>query len=284
MARTPILLLISCISSICFCAMAEDKGEGQDFIFLAESAYTEQKGCWQIGIGSEYHSHKNTIEGDERKKESLWIWTTELEYGLEDWLQFEVEIPFGSLDRKTIEDGETSRLRKAGIMDVESCLRIRLFKEDSEDFFSPTVSTSFSVTWPSGNWRRGLGTDTYGFGWGLSLSKTMGDWAYHIGAELELANDTREAGETGKSDATELEITGAIAFSVDEKLSIICELLAEFERERSTTHEEHGTELTINPGVVYELAKDFEGGISVPLGLNSQSYDWGIIAKIQYEW
>ena len=40
----------------------------------------------------------------------------------------------------------------------------------------------------------------------------------------------------------------------------------------------------MTPVVGYELFENFEMGLGVPIGLTNASYDWGIMAQIQYEW
>jgi hypothetical protein len=66
-------------------------------------------------------------------------------------------------------------------------------------------------------------------------------------------------------------------------MDIICELFAEFEREKTSTSEINETEFYVVLSVGYKLFEDFEMGLGVPIGLTNASYDWGIIAKVQYE-
>lgn len=287
--KSPLFVYIFCAAFLgpaetCLCDSEHREDEGQEFLFLLDEAYLQYQGQWQVEFQSEYLSGKKTIEGDEKTKQSMWQWTAAAEYGLTDWLQFEIEVPFASVYRKTIDDGEITRLEKAGIADIETSLKLRLFEEQENELLSPMISAVFSINWPSGSWRRGLGCDVYGFGWGLCFSKTMENWAYHINVELGIANDAREAGESATSDSTGFELGGAVVRSLSDRLDLACELLAEFEREKSSGSEEHETEVMVSPGIIYELAEDLQVGIAVPIGLTSESYNYGITAKLQYEW
>jgi len=207
----------------------------------------------------------------------------EAEYGLSEWFQVSLEVPFASVHKKTIEDGETTHLNKAGIGDIQTGVKIRLLEEDDQ-WWQPTVSVGFGLSWPTGQWRRDLGTDSYGWEANLLLSKTTDKWAYHLSGGFGMTDDAREQGESEKSDIEEFEVGGALVYGATDRLDLICELFAEFERERTSTSESHETEFYVVPGVGYKLFKDFEMGFGVPIGLTNASYDWGIIAKVQYEW
>ncbi len=282
---------ISLAVAFLLCALCSASGdiekeefEGQEFLFLTEEAYTQQKGQWQISISSQYFERKKSKEADEVKLRNQWQWTAEVEYGLSNWLQFEVEIPFQHVHKKTTEDDEITHLGETGISDVETGLKIKLFDENDDTWLSHTVSAGFELTWPSGRWRKDLGSDRIGWEACLSVSKTFDKWAYHLTGGFGFTNDAREQGESSTSDETEYEVAAALVYSPAETFDLICELIAEFERETSNTSESHRDEIYALGGVKCELFDDFEAGIGIPIGLTSKSYDWGLIVKIQYEW
>jgi hypothetical protein len=269
--------------SIAFAGESQEEPEGQQFLFMNEDAYTQEKGQWQLSFTSQYQDRKKIKDGDEVKIKDQWQWVMESEYGLSEWLQINLEVPFLSVHKVTIEDGEATHLDKAGIGDVETGIRVRLIEEDDQ-WWQSTVSVGFGLSWPTGQWGRDLGTDGYGWEVDLLFSKTTDKWAYHLSGGFGMTDDAREQGESEKSDIEEFGVGGALVYGATDSLDIICELFSEFEREKSGTSVSHETVLYVVPGVGYKLFKDFEMGLGVPIGLTNESHDWGIIANIQYEW
>lgn len=270
-------------NSIAFADETEEDSEGHQFLFIIEDAYTQEKDQWQLSFTSQYMDREITKEDDEVKIKDQWEWVMEAEYGLSECFQFTLEVPFGSVDKKTIEDDETTRLNKSGIGDIETGIKIKL-SEEGDQWWEPTVSLGFGVSWPTGDWKRDLGTDSYGWETNLLLSKTTDKWAYHLSGGFGMTNHAREQGESETSDIEEFEVGGALVYMATDRLDLICELLAEFEKEKTGSDTNHEKEIYVVPGFGYELFDDFEMGIGVPIGLTNASYDWGIIAKIQYEW
>jgi hypothetical protein len=82
----------------------------------------------------------------------------------------------------------------------------------------------------------------------------------------------------------ELQVSFTSQYMDTDRLDIICELFAEFEREKTGTSESHETEFYVVPAVAYKLSENFEIGLGVPSGLTNESYDWGVGVKVQYEW
>jgi hypothetical protein len=268
---------------VIFAGESQEEPEGQQFLFMNEDAYTQEKDQWQLSFTSQYQDRKKTKDGDEVKIKDQWQWVTEAEYGLSEWFQINMEVPFLSVHKVTIEDGEATHLDKAGIGDVETGVRIRLIEEDDQ-WWQPTVSAGFGLSWPTGQWRRDLGTDSYGWEANLLLSKTTDKWAFHLSGGFGMTDDAREQGESEKSDIEEFEVGGALVYGATDRLDIICELFSEFEREKTSTSVCHETEFYVVSGVGYKLFEDLEMGFGVPIGLTNSSHDWGIIANIQYEW
>ena len=262
----------------------EDESEGQEFLFMTEGAYTQEKGRWEVSFTSQYLEREISKEGGEVKQKNQWQWITEIEYGFSDWLQFEAEVPFEHVHKKTTEAGTTTHLGESGLGDIGTGIRVRLFEEDDDQWWSHTVSAGFELSWPSGRWRKDLGTDRFGWEASLSMSKTLDKWAYHLMGGFGMIDDAREQGETPKTDVEAFELGAALAYSPSDKLDFICELFAEFEREKSRGNENHETVFYAIPGIKYKLFEDIETGVGIPIGLTGDSYDWGVMAKIQYEW
>jgi hypothetical protein len=278
------IVLSAGFNSTVFAEEIQDEFEGQQFLFLMTEGYNQEEGELQVSFTSQYLDRQRSKEGDEVKTKNQWEWITSVEYGLWDWLEFEVGIPFAHIHEQTTEDGETTNLDETGISDIETGIRIKLFEEEQDKWWSHTLSAGFEVGWPSGRWRKDLGTDQFGWETNLVLSKTTDKWAYHLLGGFGMTNDAREQGESEKVDVEEFEVGGALVYGATDRLDIICELFAELGKEKNGSSVIHETEFYITPGVGYELFENFKMGFCVPIGLTDESHNWGIIAKIQYEW
>jgi len=59
-------------NSIAFADEAQEESEGQQFLFMNEDAYTQEKDQWQLSFTSQYLDRKKTKEGDEVKIKDQW--------------------------------------------------------------------------------------------------------------------------------------------------------------------------------------------------------------------
>lgn len=275
----------------------EEKYEEQQFLFMMEEAYTQEKGEWQAGFTSQYLDGKKSREvehedgerEDKLKIKDEWQWIAEIEYGVVDWLQLEVEIPFVYVDKRTIKESENggrtvTDLKSTGIGDISGGIGIRLLKEDVDKWWFPTISTGFEVIFPTGNWKKDLGTDKFGWEAKIALSKAIDQFVIHLTGAIGITNNAREEGEAGEKDVKEFEYGAALVYRPEDRLDFIFEAFAEFEEEESEGNKNYETEFHVTPGVRYELFEDFEIGAGIPIGLTHESYDWGFITKVQYEW
>jgi len=285
------------LNSVAMVDEKDEEFEEQQFLFMMEEAYTQKKGEWQVIFTAQYMDGKKSREveyEDEEKEDKLkirdeWRWIAEIEYGILDWLQLEVEIPLAYVDQRTIKESEDSGrtisdLKKGGLSDINACLRARLLKEDVDQWWLPTVSAGFEVIFPTGNWEEGLGTDRYGWEGKLAISKVIDKFVVHLNGGMGRTDNAKEEGETENIDEQEFECGAALVYRPTDRLDFICETLAGFEEEKTAGGKNYETEFYLTPGIRYKLFKDFEIGAGVPVGLTYASSDWGIMTKAQYEW
>lgn len=275
-------------------AQEEKEEEHQECLFNLEEAYTKDKGGWETCFTVQYMDNKKSREveyedGDREdtlKIKDEWNWRLGIDYGIFDWLTAELEIPFANVDKKTIKDEEDSTtityLNKAGIGDIDAGLKFGLFK-DQEKSWVPAVSLGLDVSLPTGNWKKDLGSNHYGFGSLIAVSKTFDKWAYHLNAGGTYTPHGREEGETEKVDAVAFEGGIALAYMPTENLDLVCEVSTELERENTAGEYNYNSEVYLTPGIVYKF-KNFLKGLKVtagvPVGLTYESYDWGIITQV----
>lgn len=261
---------------------ADKDFEEQQFLFMLEEAYTQEVQEWQVGSSLAYFDHQVSIEGSERKVKDLWSWETEIEYGLQEGLQIELEIPFQDLS--TREDGETTR--NHDVSDIELGVGVRLLEEEIDSLWFPTLTLSVGAVLPTGDWREGLGSDHLGWETQLAASKVIGDFVVHVLGGVGFTDDAKEweDDETKTLDKTEWEWGTALVYRPNESLNLLCELMAEFETEDSVEGKNHETELYLTPGLRYACLDNLEVGAGLAVGLNDESYDWGLIFQFLFEW
>jgi hypothetical protein len=269
----------------------------QQFLFLIDEAYLQEKGLWQLTLGTEYWSHQRESESEmddgtpetTTQTRNLWRSYAEVEYGLADWLQLEFEVPYSHLSQDTTEDDGSStsseHLSEWGIEDVSAGLAVRLMKEEDDIWWKPTLSFWGEAKMPTGDWEKGLGTDRWGWETGAAASKFLTEqYIVHLSLSLGQTQNALEAGESESADETEIEYGAAFVYRPTDKLEWILETVVESEREKT----EEGTHWTdywyLVPGVRYALNDGVEIGLGSPVGLTSESYDWGVIGKMIFEW
>ncbi len=273
--------------------MADEEGEGQEFLYMLEEGYVMERGKYGVSLSAQYMDGKKSreveYEGGDRedtlKIKGEWCWVFGVEYGFLDWLTIEVETPFVHIDKTTSkeEDSRTvTELDKTGIGDVEVGFKVRVFEND-KDSYIPATSLGFKMSLPTGNWKKDLGSDHLGFELGLALSKTLEKFAYHLNLAGGYVDNAREEGESGKIDEVELECGIGLVYMPSENLDLIGEVYAEFEREYIAGEYNYGTKIYLVPGIAYEFEEFMGGldiGVGVPIGLTYESYDWGVILKV----
>ncbi len=279
-----------------FCQENEKKIEKQQFLFMVEQAYLQEQGEWQVSFSTQYLDEKKSreieYENEERydtlKIKNEWQWVAAIEYGIYDWMQLEVEIPFVNVRRKTVLDADgvttSSYLDKTGIADVEAGLMFKLSKEDPDKWWATSISLGLGGAFPTGNWKKDLGTDRYGWETQLSLSKVIDKFVAHLNGGMGMVNNAKEQGESGKKDVKEIKCGVALAYRPTDKFDLISEVFAEFEDAKATGNKDYETQAYFTPGIRYKLFDGCEIGAGVPIGLTYESHKWGITTKVLYEW
>ena len=59
---------------------------------------------------------------------------------------------------------------------------------------------------------------------------------------------------------------------------------AEFEKESRIGETENRMSWYLTPGAKYHMSETTDVGFSVPVGLQGNTYDWGVMAKVMMEW
>lgn len=273
----------------------DDRFEGEDFLFRLEEAYAQRRGELQVSFAFDFASGRErerefSFEDGKRDVETetsranTYGYLVEIEYGVTDRLQIEVEIPYFSVRERSSE----GLFESGNLADIEVGLGYALVEETET---LPAVLASFEIALPTGDHRKEIGNDRFGYGGRLAMSKDFGRWVGHLNVGYEYVNDARlwfANGEDGpKLDLNGIEYGAGVVYKFDDSWHGIVELVGETGEELELDGRRWETELSLIPGLRYGIETrgfgDFEFGVAFPVGLTSDSEDWGVIAKVQWE-
>ncbi|MEW5758903.1 MAG: transporter [Candidatus Omnitrophota bacterium] len=287
------IFIVLILVILCFYSPSYAK---HDFLFLLESAYLIDKSEWEPSFTVQYLDNKKIREveyedgqrEDKLKIKNTWNWIMATEYGIFDWLNAELKIPFSKVDKKTTIDSDTttiSYLNSSGISDIEAGLKFKILDE-KENSLIPSISFCLGVSFPSGNWKKDLGSNHFGFEGGVSISRQINKFILHTNFSGEYMPHAREEGEETKLDEVGFECGLAVVYLATKNIDLILETIGKFETENINGTHNHFTEVYINPGIKYEFEKfigGFDFGIGAPVGVSYEGYNWGVITKIKKE-
>ena len=118
----------------------------------------------------------------------------------------------------------------------------------------------------------------------LAFSKYLGGNLFgHLNLAYEQVNDAKSDEGDGE-DEQEFEYGVALAYEeFADGLDLLLEFKGEYEKEETADGSESRNALYLAPGLAYEFENELVVGIDVVFGLNDDSYDFGSIVKVAYE-
>jgi len=209
--------------------------------------YTIERGGTEVALVPSYLDYGTARVGQ---------FVTELEFGLLDSLLAEAEIPFNAIDV----DGQPSH---AGLGDLAFALKYQFPRLEALDLHS-AVGAELSV--PTGDEDRGLGAGDPGGAMFVALQRDIDRWSFVTDFVIEVQ----------RHESPRYGWDGAAVFRPGEApLYTMLGLNVEWEPSG-----ESGTSLV--PGLEYEL-DDVSLGLGVPIGLNEEAQDFGVILLVEFE-
>lgn len=225
----------------------------QDYLFLLEEAYTQEKGEWQASFAWD--------RGLDSQHNNFGI---EFEYGITDRFQVTAELPLARGAGTT----------RAG--DLEFAADYALLKEADGDIAELTLGVGASA--PVGDDEIGAGE--WGYEVSLRASKQLApdiygylSWGYEW-----LPNGGREA-----QYADEWIFGVGAAWRAADDVIIISEYLRARESEQGLFEDERETQTYFSGGIAIEIVDDVLLGAAGAVGLNDNS-ETRFLAKLQAEW
>lgn len=240
-------------------ARVQHRPEEYEFI-QTETGYVLPESVVEADLTIEHFE----FEDDDDVEFTLQRFVAEVAYGVTDWLMIEGRVPFLRLD---VDGGDS----ESGIGDLEFEGKVSLTRKSSPVGFVPDaldLSAGVRVSVPTGDEDEGLGRENASFAPFASASYWFDPRiGLHGRVEAELQQDERP----------QYRATAAIEFVPwDPSFSIFGAL--DFQRD--------GTEsdgVTIAPGAQYRFpGMPLALGIGIPLGLNDDAPDWGILVNGEY--
>ncbi len=251
-----LLGLIIGLTSPSFCIADDDDGDAMSplsqELFLGESPFVQEQGEVQFGVSlSRLKFDENFSEN--KSETDL---TFEFEYGITDALTIGLEIPWVSFKTAEIDEEDQSGLGDAGITLLYGLV-------NSEEFVL-TLGAEFNLR--TGDEEKELGEEESEWEPSISMASQVGDAQFMLSLGAEISDLE-----------TEKFYAAALSFPMGEMVGIV---------EASGTmadEEDEGDTSYITPGLLWEIGDEAEFQIGIPIGLNDDSADTGIIIKWNIE-
>jgi hypothetical protein len=261
-------ILVACHLSLLTLPLAAEQDEPvakaiQDNSFFVEEAYNQE-----AGVVQHIFNLPLTFKGDE--KEVSLVFTQEWPV-FSQRHQFSYTIPYTFLENSSSENG---------FEDIRLNYRFQaLFEDDRKPAFAPR----FSLVTPTGDAEQGFGHETLGYEVNLPLSKIVSDrWTLHFNAGATFFPDVN-----GR-DLRNHNLGGSAIYAVNENFNLMLESVANWEEDVDELRRVDRTvSALISPGARYafNLPNDAQlvVGVAAPIGLTSDSPDWGLFFYCSFE-
>ncbi len=256
--------VIYCI--VCFAAAAvssaqEPLAKGiQDNSFFVEEAYNQEAGVVQ-------HIFNLPLFFTHGDKEITPSFTQEWPV-FSQTHQFSYTIPY------TFQENEN------GFEDIRINYRLQALMESER---TPAFAPRFSLVTPTGDADQGFGHDRLGYEVNLPFSKIVSDrWTLHFNAGGSVFPDVHD------HDLWNYNLGASAIFAVTKDFNLMLESVVNWEEDaKDTRHVDRTVSALISPGARYaiNLPNDLQivVGAAVPVGLTSDSPDWGLFFYLSFE-
>jgi len=172
-----------------------------------------------------------------------------------------------------------------GMADMRLNYRLQALMEDGH---TPAFAPRFSLVLPTGDRDKGLGTGSVGYETNLPFSKIVSDrWTLHFNAGMSIFPHSPD------HDLTNYNLGASAIYAVTRDFNLMLEMVAGWNEDIAEgalapeTTVDRTTTAVISPGTRYafNLPNDAQlvFGLAVPIGLTSDSPDWGLFFYCSFE-
>lgn len=192
-------------------------------------------------------------------------WTTDLECGIYDNLELDVEIPYSYIDFK-----DNDRKCSNGLGDVKVWLGFNPIKENGT---CPVMTAAFCIKTESGNWKDDLGTGGTDYQVVFLLSKTFGGFSTLLNLGYTVTGDSPE-----KSYRDTFSYNIALKYVPVKNWTIVGEIYGQTNSDKDAA----GDLWDMLGGVIYNATDSLAIDFGIGAGLASASPDLRMTAGITY--
>ena len=247
--------------TVATCSAAEPLAKGiQDNSFFVEEAYNQEAGVVQhiLNVPVFFTNGEKEISPSFTQEWPIFSQTH----------QFSYTLPY-----IFTEDAN-------GLEDVRLNYRLQALMEAER---VPAFAPRFSLVLPTGDADKGFGHGRLGYEINLPFSKIVADrWTVHFNAGGSIVPDVRG------HDLTNYNLGASAIFAVSRDFNLMLESIAVWEADVDETNDTHrATAALISPGARYAFNLPGDAqlvvGLAVPIGLTSDSPDYGVFFYCSFE-
>jgi hypothetical protein len=268
------LVLVTSHLSLSTLVAVEPLAKGiQDNSFLVEEAYNQEAGVVQhiFNLPILFTGHEKDISPSFTQEWPVFSQTH----------QFSYTIPYTFVGNGRWENG---------LADIRLNYRLQALMETER---IPAFAPRFSFVTPTGDAGKGFGHDRLGYEVNLPFSKIVSDrWTIHFNAGGSVFPDVK-----GR-DLWNYNLGASAIYAVDQNFNLMLETVAGWNEDvdlaaavavsaKAGRKVERTTVALISPGLRYafNLPNDLQivAGAAVPIGLTSDSPDWGLFFYLSFE-
>ncbi|GAA0820789.1 hypothetical protein GCM10009111_26800 [Colwellia asteriadis] len=237
----------------------------QDFLFLLEEGYTQEKGEWQFGLSYQdvsYSGEPNQKKGTDN------VWKLGVEYGFTDRFQVEFFLPY---QKSSCYQGNVKiNTSTAGNPEIEL-----IYQVIQETSVLPVVSIGVGVEIAASSDKAPIRSEEWGYEGFVNASKYLEAWGF-LHANLAY-------GVADKGDETELSYGLGFVRPINDNFSAMIEYLVEREQEDVLQGSNSEVLAQFTVGFSYQNNHGFIAGLAYGQSDNDERLERAFTVKFQYE-
>jgi hypothetical protein len=259
-----IILAVALVVILPLQVLAEEQKKIQDNSFLVEEAYNQEAGVVQHIQSFMY-----------LKKSKNWIYTFTQEWPVpKETHQLSYTLPVVHLSDPT---------NSSGIGDIALNYRYQAVLKDHI-----ALAPRLSVILPTGDYKKGVGTGSFGFQTNIPLSVELSDkFVTHWNLGATYTPRSKEPG-GAKADTTSFNYGASVIYLATENFNLMLETAgASGESVQSDGSKQRADSFFINPGVRFAInfksGLQIVPGVSIPIGIGPSKGEYGGLAYLSFE-
>jgi len=246
--------------------------------FITDDSGTQGEGHWQLELIGEHVHHKHSAQTDGATVSQLRQITAAssvLTYGWSE--RVDVAVTLNALATRLEEDG-TLQSKASGVSDTILEAKWRFYEDEGSGL---AVKTSLSL--PTGDENRGLGTGKASGGLNLILTHSAGDWTWMANAAFIHARYKR-AEDQQSSHSRLRRFSAGATYEMREGWRLAAELGQRTNASKDDPFLPGRNGSYAMLGAIWSPSKDADFALGVRRAASSGEYDWAVDAGAVFRW